>query len=264
MPKVPKVTGATGSELVLSRPVSAPAALLIDLDGTLLDASDWISKRTFAAVRAAAAKIPVAIASGRVPEDVSHFARLLGLHGPQISDNGGRLLDAVTGRTLSDLPIEEARARHIVDRLEHEGLRYFAVDSGRTVRAVPQFSDWRVTIITCAVSDRAEADSIAREHTGDRVTAMSAIGSRGEWYVNYTHRDADKGYGARLFSERAGVDLAAVLAIGDGLNDLEMLDAVGIPVAMGHAPEEAKRRAVHVTGTLEEDGVAQAIERFVL
>ena len=248
----------------LDRPTPAPTGLLIDLDGTLLDAADRISERTARAVRAAARKIPVAIASGRVPEDVSHFARLLGLHGPQISDNGGRLLDGLTGRTISDLPIDEGRAREIVNRLENDGIRYFGVDCGRTVRSMSLFGNWRVTIITCAVPDRSEAESIALEHNGDGVTAMCSIGSRGEWYVNYTHGDADKGYGARLFGERTGVDLASVMAIGDGLNDFEMLDAVGIPVAMGQAPDEVKRRSVHVTGTLEEDGVAQAIERFVL
>ena len=66
--------------------------MLLDLDGTLLDERDRISPRTVAAVRAAAKLVPVAIASGRVLEDVTHFARLLGLDGPQICDNGARLV----------------------------------------------------------------------------------------------------------------------------------------------------------------------------
>lgn len=241
-----------------------PEAVLIDLDGTLLDANDQISERTFAAVRAAAQKMPVAIASGRFHEDVAHVARLLGLHGPQIGDNGSRLLDAITGRTISDLPMHEPVARDIVNRIEQEGLRYFAVDAARTVRALSQFRDWRVTVITCAVEDRTEAESIALEHNGTGVTAMCSVGSSGKWYVDYTHHEAHKGYGVKLFSEQVGVDPANVLAIGDGPNDLEMLETVGIPIAMGHAPEEVKSRAVHITGTLAEDGVAQAIERFVL
>lgn len=217
-----------------------------------------------AAVRAAAERIPVAIASGRIPEDVGHFARLLGLHGPQVSDNGARLLDPVTGRTLSDLPISPTDARVIVDRLEEEGLRYFAVDSGRTARALADFNEWRVTIITCAVQDRKEAERVANLHSGNGVTAMGARGSRDEWYVNYTHGDAHKGYGAQMFSEQVGVDLSSMMAIGDGLNDREMFEAVGIPVAMGHAPADMIQMAQHITGSLEQHGVAQAIEKFVL
>lgn len=246
------------------RHLPVAAALLIDLDGTLLDASDRISVRNAQAVRAAAQKIPVGIASGRFQQDVGHFARLLGLDAPQISDNGSRLLDAVTGRTIHDLPMPEELARGIISRLERAGHAYFAVDDGRTVRSVSQFNAWRVTIITCAVPGRPEAEAIARAHNGDGVNAMCSIGSSGKWFVDYTHEEAHKGYGVRFFCERVGVDPAAVLAIGDGLNDLEMLEAVGIPVAMGHAPDETKRRALHITGTLDEDGVAQAIERFVL
>jgi HAD superfamily hydrolase (TIGR01484 family) len=241
-----------------------PEALLLDLDGTLLDEVDVISSRVVDAVRAAARKIPVGIASGRVLEDVNHFARLLGLHGPQVSDNGARLSDTVTGRTLVDVPIETHAAKGIVHRLERDNVRYFAVDSGRTVRQTSLFTGWRVTVITSSVSDQLEAEKIAKEEGGDAVNAICSIGSRGEWYVNYTHRNADKGHGARLFGDALGVDISRVMAIGDGFNDVEMFNTVGMPVAMGHAPERVRQLARHTTGTLEEDGVAQAIERFVL
>ena len=241
-----------------------PGALLIDLDGTLLDPSDRISERDIAAVRAAATRIPVGIASGRVLEDVGHFARLLGLYGPQVCDNGARLLNPLTGKSISDLPIGTDDARSIVERLESDGLRYFAVDSGRTVRSISAFKSWRVTVITCAVEDRAAAEEISSAHSNERVSVIASHGSRDEWYVNYTHADAHKGSGARAFGERVGVDIGRVMAIGDGLNDLEMFDVVGMPVAMGHATEDVLARANHVTGTLEQHGVAQAIERFVL
>lgn len=258
MPALPELgTGRSG-------PIATPSALLLDLDGTLLDAADQISERTVAAVRAASMKIPVAIASGRVLEDVSHFARLIGFHGPQISDNGSRLLDAITGRTVYELPIDEMSAREIIAQLEQDGIGYFAVDSGCTVRSSSLFRTWQITVITCAVSCRSEAEDRALAHAGGGVSAICSIGSRDEWYVNYTHHDANKGHAARLFSDQAGVDIGAVMAIGDGLNDLHLLDAVGIPVAMGHAIAEVKSRAVHVTGTIGEDGVAQAIEQFIL
>ncbi len=241
-----------------------PAALLIDLDGTLLDSNDWISEPDIEAIRRAAEVIPVAIASGRVPEDVGHFARLLGLSSPQVCDNGARLFDPLRGRTLSRLPIHSDDARMIVERIQDAGLKFFAVDSGRVARSYAEFTEWQVTVITCAVSDRDAAESMAQEHSGNGVTAMGSRGSRDEWYVNYTHAEAHKGYGAARFSESVGVDLSDVMAIGDGLNDRELFQAVGLPVAMGHAPDHIKALAEHVTAPLEEHGVARAIERFVL
>ena len=75
-----------------------PQALLIDLDGTLISKGENLSSRAGDAVRAAAESIPVAIASGRFSEEVGHYARLLGLRGPQVAENGATLLEPLTGR----------------------------------------------------------------------------------------------------------------------------------------------------------------------
>jgi hydroxymethylpyrimidine pyrophosphatase-like HAD family hydrolase len=55
-----------------------------------------------------------------------------------------------------------------------------------------------------------------------------------------------------------------IMAIGDSLNDIEMIQYAGIGVAMGNARPEVKKVADYITATNEEDGVAQAIEKFVL
>ena len=96
------------------------------------------------------------------------------------------------------------------------------------------------------------------------MTVNCSQGASGQWYVNYTHREAHKGYGAARFSELVGVPLPGIMAIGDGPNDIDMFRAVGFPVAMSGAPEPVLELARFTTGSQEEDGVAQAIERFVL
>jgi hydroxymethylpyrimidine pyrophosphatase-like HAD family hydrolase len=58
------------------------------------------------------------------------------------------------------------------------------------------------------------------------------------------------------------LDLSQVAAIGDGLNDIEMLTEAGLGIAMGNAPEAVKSVADWVTGTNNEAGVAQAVERL--
>ena len=82
--------------------------------------------------------------------------------------------------------------------------------------------------------------------------------------MNYSRSGANKGAGARAFCRLAGVDPADARCIGDGLNDLEMFDAVGIPVAMAGADPSVLERAAFITASLAEDGVSQAIERWVL
>jgi hydroxymethylpyrimidine pyrophosphatase-like HAD family hydrolase len=75
---------------------------------------------------------------------------------------------------------------------------------------------------------------------------------------------SDKGRALRAVAEHFGVPRKAVMAIGDYLNDLEMIEYAGLGVAMGDSPPELQARADAVTGTLAEHGVAQAVERWVL
>jgi hydroxymethylpyrimidine pyrophosphatase-like HAD family hydrolase len=59
-----------------------------------------------------------------------------------------------------------------------------------------------------------------------------------------------------------GLSPADVLAVGDNLNDVEMLEFAGTPVVMGNATADLKSRGWHVTGTNDEGGLADAIRRF--
>jgi len=75
---------------------------------------------------------------------------------------------------------------------------------------------------------------------------------------------ADKGLALRAVAEHLHIPREAIMAIGDYLNDLEMIEYAGLGVAMGDSPPELIAAADAVTGTLAEHGVAQAIERWVL
>jgi hypothetical protein len=83
-------------------------------------------------------------------------------------------------------------------------------------------------------------------------------------FVEVIDRGVNKGEALRFIAARAGVALDAVLAVGDSWNDLPLLEAAGIGVAMGSAPPELLARADAVVADVEHDGVAEAIERFVL
>ncbi|MGH2468417.1 MAG: HAD-IIB family hydrolase, partial [Candidatus Limnocylindrales bacterium] len=83
-------------------------------------------------------------------------------------------------------------------------------------------------------------------------------------YLEFTAPRVTKGRAVRWLARRLGIPLGRILALGDQYNDLEMLEAVGHGVAMGGAPEPVRRAARHVTGTVGDDGVAQALEALVL
>ena len=82
--------------------------------------------------------------------------------------------------------------------------------------------------------------------------------------LEFTRADASKGVGLRKLAEILGVNPDATMAIGDTENDLAIIEAAGIGVAMGNATDAVKARADYVTTTNTKDGVAAAIEHFIL
>jgi hydroxymethylpyrimidine pyrophosphatase-like HAD family hydrolase len=83
-------------------------------------------------------------------------------------------------------------------------------------------------------------------------------------YVNVTHPDVNKGAALRALADALGVPLDGTMALGDGPNDAPLLETAGLGVAMGNAVEPLKRLADAVVPSVDEDGLAVAIERYAL
>ena len=214
----------------------------------------------------------MAIASGREPSDVARFAREMGLTTPQISDNGGRILDPTNDSTIESFPLNVDDARSIVSALPDHGMRFFAVDGWKMARSVEEKQTREITVIAASTYDRdapvkfqEESVRKAVDLASDRVNAILSQGHDGKrWYVNYTRKGIDKGTAVTSWAQRMGVSLDGVVFVGDSHNDLEAFAVAGLPVAMGSAMDEVRAAAAESVGDVYEDGVAQAIERFVL
>jgi hypothetical protein len=84
------------------------------------------------------------------------------------------------------------------------------------------------------------------------------------WAVDFNPPGTNKSFGLRWLAEHLGVHPHEVAVFGDGINDKEMFQYAGIGIAMGNAVEEVKRIATHVTKPLREDGIAYAVDRWIL
>jgi hydroxymethylpyrimidine pyrophosphatase-like HAD family hydrolase len=107
-----------------------------------------------------------------------------------------------------------------------------------------------------------ESRERVRRQLADRTDLLLTSASDHNLEVNAP--TGGKGDALRALGEKLGIVPAQIMACGDQLNDITMLRAVGFPVAMGNAVPEIKAAAAFVTRTNEEDGVAYAVERFVL
>jgi hypothetical protein len=79
-------------------------------------------------------------------------------------------------------------------------------------------------------------------------------------FVNLTSTGVDKGYAVRIIAAECGVELEDVMYVGDGFNDTPAMRIVGHPVAMGNAEEVARELASRSVGTVDDGGLADALE----
>jgi Cof subfamily protein (haloacid dehalogenase superfamily) len=100
----------------------------------------------------------------------------------------------------------------------------------------------------------------ARERCGDDVSAAQSQ----PYYLDITHPQANKGAVVAYLSAQLGIPAERFATIGDMPNDVLMFARSGVSIAMGNADREVQRAARHVTASNEEEGFAEAMERFVL
>ncbi|MCX8278008.1 MAG: HAD family hydrolase [Dehalococcoidia bacterium] len=241
-----------------------PSGLLIDLDGTVLPENNRPTSRVIDAIKSASRIIPTAVASGRVQDDVGHFARLFGLTGPQVSENGATLIDPITGSAINRHILERPMAEQVVSDLRQASSRVLVCDSGRFIDNPDDIKDWQITIIMAKFDNESEAREWTNKYHADSVSVYATVDNLGEWYVDVTQAGVDKATGARDFAKVVGVDPSELMVIGDGWNDVPMFKIAGTAIAMEDASTTLLELATARTLSIDHDGAALAIEKYVL
>jgi len=256
-----------------------------DVDGTLVRQDKSLSPQVVAAVhRLRAAGVSFTLISARPVSGVMPLVAALDIDVPLAAINGG-ILFRPDKSVIAEHSIERAVVEGVfalaegsaVDRWVFAGGQWFA-SSGEGVHVEHEriasnqapviradFADLydRADKVTFVSDDRALLKALADKAVsafGDRAT----IGQSQVYYLDVTDVAANKGDGVAALAQMLGVDLADTLVLGDMDNDIAMFDRAGLSVAMGQAPDAVKVRADWVSSSNEEDGVAHAIDAFIL
>lgn len=270
----------------------APIRLLVmDLDGTLLPRDQRLSPRTIEAVRGAVGRgIVVSIATGRMAMSLLPYARELGLREPLIA-LGGAAIHAPAGdgmdrpgRLLRHRPLAPGAAREAVRWCLANGLRPHLNNIGRMIMAEddPNAEDYSWTyggrplvvpdLVTWITRPVSKVIAVGPPGLPAAIVADARRRFAGRAHATVSHPEfleffapeVSKGGALRWLARRRGIPLVSAMAIGDQLNDLEMIEAAGFGVAMPHGPAELRSAARLVAPPLDEDGAAQVIEALLL
>ncbi len=126
--------------------------------------------------------------------------------------------------------------------------------------------DWNLIRVSALdIPEETAGDLAARFHnTGDMQAVKVYLPYNDLWAVDFTRRGVDKAVATAMLADMIGVELGQMAAAGDSYNDLPLLQACGLAIAMGDAPEELKAIADYIAPSAEEDGLAVAIEEYIL
>jgi Cof subfamily protein (haloacid dehalogenase superfamily) len=256
--------------------------IALDLDGTLLDPSDRVTDRSRSAIRRALESgVRVVLVTGRGTDLPIRLSRELDLNLPVICCHGALTKDFAASRTLVHLPVPLQYAKPMVEFAEHNGLSiaiyaeefFWRLEGTHLYMEDMTGPHWREATTFTDVMH--EAPTFIRFLGHDSVRAMER--EFGDWPLGFRYetwgtffecavlnREASKKNALKQLCADFQILPERVLAIGDSRNDVPMLRWAGTGVAMGNASAEVKESVRYVTAGNDDDGVARAIERFVL
>ena len=265
--------------------------LIVDIDGTIAGSSNQVSSRVKHAIEAAQAQgVRVGIATGRMYKSALRFHHEIGADLPLIAYQGAWIQDPATGVTHRHLPVPIEIAQELIDYFEQSHLRdklsihvyrddclyvreinpdteAYVGRSGVEVIAAPDLRTVlteRPTKILAMSEDIALIQSLLTELRQRYTPADLHVTTSVPIFLETTQAGVNKGNAIDYLVKLLGIKAENVLAIGDNYNDVEMLAYAGIGVAMGNAPEDVQSLGDWVAPHVDEDGVAVAIEKFIL
>lgn len=259
--------------------------VISDVDGTLVNRDKKLTQPVIDAVaRLQAAGVPFTIISARPPSGIAFLVDALKPSGPIAAFNGGTIIApdgsvlerhvlprevveqsfAIAGDTAATPWIFAGGRWHVIDA-DNPHVPHEVLASGQQP-AIEQdmhalFGE--VDKLTWVSDDPALLKDL-HARMDDAIGSAATIGQSQTYYLDLTHRSANKGDGVATLARTAGVDLAEVAVLGDQYNDVPMFDRAGIAVAMGQAPDAVKAKADYTSTSNDEDGVAHAIDTILL
>jgi len=258
--------------------------VLADVDGTLVTQEKNLTERTVDVVRRLhGSGILFAVTSGRPPRGMSMLIEPLALSTPISAFNGGLIVDNQM-QTIEQHAVPKEVVGPVIELMASQGLDVWVYQGGDWLvteekgphvdreawtvqfppKVVPNYEGIteKVSKVTGVSDDREKIDratQAAREMFGHR----ASVAQSQPYYLDITNPEANKGGVVRFLASTFQLSTEEIVTIGDMPNDILMFAHAGVSIAMGNASPEVQRAARFVTTSNEDEGFANAIERFV-
>ena len=264
--------------------------IISDLDGTLLRDDHTLSEYTKAVIhRVSEQGIDFMLATGRIFGGATQYSKALNLNTPILACNGALIKEA-RGKMLYGKPVQEDALAEIFEVLTERKLYFHCY--GEESFYTEKFSDHllgfysfnkelpeeeQFPMIEIKPTELLGKDAIykvltrcageeARQELHDRLSKISETSITTSWCDSFDicADQVSKATAIDRYAKEKGITPSEIICFGDNYNDMDMLQYVGLGIAVENGVDALKEIADYVTGNNNEDGVAKAIEKFVL
>ena len=269
--------------------------IAIDIDGTLLNTQSTITERNYSTLKKAISQgIIVALCTGRSYFMAQKVVGEFDFELPLVLHNGAEIVNSSDGQMIEHWPLAQEVARQGVILMKqfslepivydfHEGKHKLVYESiNPTNEAYVRYMSTKESILhktddlisyidhnpmqLVAIHQESiirNAMPILKNHIDANVFTSGRLFNLEYWFLEVLQSGASKAAAVEHLAKLHNIDKKEIMAIGDNFNDLEMMEYAHLSIAMKNAPDEVKAVADFVTESNNDDGVAQAIERFV-
>ncbi len=257
--------------------------LAVDLDGTLLNEEKIVTEKNLEAIRKCLDNgIKVVISSGRAMEDMKDYTDIVGIDGYCSAAHGSTIFNAKEMKIIEETFLENEIAKKVIKEIENiEDISILVFTKGLTYTS--NMSDYLKLFVSDKTIHIEVIESL--ELIQDKITKILIRGKRNhlenikekmsfldkdckiffteENLLEFMSLSVNKGHSLQEISKLYNIPIEETVSVGDNYNDLEMIEAAGVGVAMVNAVDELKEKADYVTkNTNNEDAIAEVINKY--
>ncbi|KEI03302.1 Cof-type HAD-IIB family hydrolase [Clostridium botulinum] len=268
--------------------------ICLDMDGTLLNTNKKISDRSKRAIKKAHEQgVKIAISTGRIFTSAKYYAHMLEISAPIIASNGAYIREKDKNEIIYKSILSKDQCRDIINITKKYDFNFYLNTCDTIISSKPypkgytylEMSNDLPEDMKIKLEVNTDLEEEAVKRNGEIIKAicisndsemlekarqevlslksLELVSSLGDNF-EIMNKGVSKGRGVQELAKFYGLTREEVICMGDGENDLSMIEYAGLGIAMGNAPEFIKEKANYITDTNDDDGVAKAIEKFVL
>lgn len=242
-------------------------AIICDIDGTLISEKTGRlpTERVTKAVKNANKIVPVGIATARPLFLIEDIVNQLQLTGPSIINGGAQVVDVKNESSFWEQPLLIKDLDKIFSRFKKIKIPILINDNGKDIRPSKTYLPNKpFSITTLPISDLQADIAIKAVEDIPTVSAHKFSWQAGKTMgVSINHVNATKQHAILEVAKALKIETHEIIGVGDSYNDFPLLMACGFKVAMGNAAGDLKAIADYIAPSVDDDGVADVIEKYI-